>query len=71
MRSFERLSPREREVLHLTVEGLTSKEIATRLGISPRTAEAHRAHLMHKLGVRNRVELIRYAAELGIVPVEK
>jgi DNA-binding CsgD family transcriptional regulator len=63
------LTPREREVLRLTANGLTSKEVATLLGISPRTADVHRARLMHKLGLRNRVEVARYALmNSGVVP---
>ena len=61
------LSPRERQVLLLTAEGLSSKGISWRLGISPRTAEVHRAHVMRKLKLRNRVDLVRYALMRGIV----
>lgn len=57
------LTMRERQVLLLTAEGLTSKEIAGRLGISPRTADVHRAHVIQKLGLRNRVEAIRYVMD--------
>lgn len=64
------LSRRELEVLRLTAEGLSSKEVATRLGISPRTAEVHRAHIMRKLGCRNRVLLVRYALTRGIAAPE-
>ena len=64
----EALTARERQVLLLTAEGLTSKEIAGRLGISPRTADVHRAHVIQKLGLRNRVEAVRYALTTGMVP---
>lgn len=64
-----RLTPRELEILSLTVEGLTSREIGHRLGISPRTADVHRAHLTHKLGLRNRAQVIRYAITSGILDV--
>ena len=64
------LTPREREVLHLTAEGRSSAEIAERLFISARTVETHRANLMRKLGVRNQKELIRFAAQHGIIPPE-
>ncbi len=58
-----RLSPREREVLSLVVEGLTNKAIARALGLSPRTVETHRAHLFDKLGVESLAQLVRrYAA---------
>jgi DNA-binding CsgD family transcriptional regulator len=62
-----RLTPRELEVLALTAEGLTSKEIGRHLGISPRTADVHRTHLIHKLGLRNRVEAVHYAIRSGIL----
>jgi two-component system response regulator FixJ len=57
-----RLSPREREVMALTVTGLTSKEIARQLGISPRTVEVHRTHVMHKMDATNLAELVNLAA---------
>lgn len=57
-----RLSPREREVMRLAVTGLTSKQIAQHLGISPRTVEVHRTHVMHKMGAANLAELINLAA---------
>jgi DNA-binding CsgD family transcriptional regulator len=65
------LTARERQVLLLTAEGLTSKEIAGRLGISPRTADVHRAHVIQKLGLRNRVEAVRYALTTGMVPWDR
>ncbi|TMQ52317.1 MAG: response regulator transcription factor [Candidatus Eisenbacteria bacterium] len=64
------LTAREREVLHLVAEGLTSSDIARRLFISPRTAESHRANLMRKLGLRSRTDLVRFALQRGIVPLE-
>jgi len=68
--SYELLTTREREVLHLAAEGHTSAEIAARLGISPRTAETHRANLMRKLGLESQTDLVRYALRRGIVPME-
>jgi two-component system response regulator FixJ len=53
------LTPREREVLDALVEGRANKIIAAGLGISPRTVEVHRAHLMEKLGVRSLPEAVR------------
>lgn len=55
----DRLSPREREVMHLLVRGLHNRRIAEELQISPRTVEVHKARVMEKLGVRNLVELVR------------
>jgi DNA-binding NarL/FixJ family response regulator len=57
------LTDREREVLQLLALGYTNQEIAGRLYISLRTAETHRAHIMRKLGLRTRAELVRYALE--------
>jgi RNA polymerase sigma factor (sigma-70 family) len=58
---LERLTPREREVLELAARGLHAKEVAAALGISVRTVEVHKAHIMEKLGVRNVAELVRFA----------
>lgn len=55
------LTPREREVLHLVVQGLTNREIAIRLGIGRRTVETHAGRLLCKLGARNKAELVRHA----------
>ena len=55
------LTAREREVLEQAAQGLHAKEIAARLGISPRTVEVHKTHIMQKLGVRNVAELVRFA----------
>ena len=61
------LSEREREVLRLLALGHTNQEIAKLLFISVRTAETHRAHLMQKLGVTSRAELVRYAIGEGML----
>lgn len=58
------LSAREREVLGLIVQGLTNKEIGRALGLSPRTVEAHRAHLFEKLGAPSLAQLVRQYAGL-------
>ncbi len=60
------LSGREREVLELAATGLHAKEIATALGISPRTVELHKQHILDKLEARNIAELVRFA--LGAEP---
>jgi len=67
---YETLTTREREVLHLAAEGCSNSEIATRLSISPRTAETHRSNLMQKLGLHSQTELVRYALRRGIIPLE-
>lgn len=61
------LSAREREVLHLVVDGLTIKEIAQRLDITPKTAENHRSRVLSKLDLRNSAELVRYAMRKRLV----
>lgn len=67
---YESLTTREREVLHLAAEGHGHQDIGARLGISPRTAEVHRANLMRKLGFHNQTDLVRYALRRGILPLE-
>lgn len=57
-----RLSAREQEVMSHMVSGLTCKEIAQKLGISPRTVEVHRTHVMHKMAASNLAELVNMAA---------
>jgi len=61
------LTPREQEVVKLIAEGHTSDEIAATLVISKKTVERHRANILDKLGMRNRVELTRYAIRRGLV----
>jgi DNA-binding NarL/FixJ family response regulator len=61
------LTTREREFLCLAAQGLTNAEVAQRLGISSRTAESHGAHVLRKLRLRSRCELVRYAVAKGIV----
>jgi DNA-binding NarL/FixJ family response regulator len=61
------LSPRELEVVKLIAEGYTSEEIAKQLFISKKTVDRHRANMLEKLGMRNRIELTRYAIRRGLV----
>jgi DNA-binding NarL/FixJ family response regulator len=68
--AYETLTTREREILQLAAEGCTNAEIASRLSISPRTAETHRANLMRKLGLHTHTDLIRYALRRGILPID-
>jgi DNA-binding NarL/FixJ family response regulator len=60
------LTPRQREVLRLVIEGCTMKEVASRMGISTRTAESHKYEMMEGLGVDNTSELIQYAIKIGL-----
>ncbi len=62
----EPLSPREQEVLKLIAEAFTNKQIAETLHLAEKTVESHRANLLRKLGMRDRVELVRYAIRRGL-----
>jgi DNA-binding NarL/FixJ family response regulator len=64
---FEPLTPRELEIVKLIAEAHSTKEIADILVISPKTVERHRANILEKLGMRDRVELARYAIRRGLV----
>ena len=64
---YRALTSREREVFHLIIEGLTTKEIARKLEISAKTAENHRSRVLDKLDVRNTAELVRYAVHHGLL----
>jgi DNA-binding NarL/FixJ family response regulator len=67
---YDTLTNREREVLHLAAEGHSNADIAARLSISPRTVEMHRRNLMRKLDLSAHGDLIRYAFQRGILPME-
>ena len=61
------LSPRERQVLQLVAEGKTTKEVASLLGVSVKTAESHRTRIMAKLDIHETAGLVRYAIRNGII----
>jgi two-component system response regulator NreC len=63
----EELTPREREVLTYIAEGYTNREIAEDLVISVKTVDRHRENIMQKLNLHNRIELVKYAIEKGII----
>ena len=63
---MEPLSPREQEVLKLIAEAFTNSRIAEPLHLAEKTVESHRANLLRKLGMRDRVELVRYAIRRGL-----
>jgi len=65
---YEQLTTREREILQLTAQGYTNLDIASRLYISPRTAETHRTNLMRKLDLHNHAQLIQFAIQHGLIP---
>ena len=64
------LTDREQEVLKLIADGLTNQEIGTRLTISVKTVERHRANIMGKLNLHSRTELVKYAIRKGLIDVE-
>lgn len=61
------LTPREEEVVKLIGEGQSTKQIGETLSISMKTVDRHRANILHKLGMRNRLELTRYAIRVGLI----
>lgn len=65
------LTPREREVLQLLVEGHTVKAIAERIHLGVKTVETHRRNIMEKLGLKNMVDLIKYAMREGVVSLDE
>jgi two-component system response regulator NreC len=67
---YDALSDREREILHLIATGHSNREIAGLLNISEHTVHNHRARLMEKLGVHDRLELLKYAIRRGIISVD-
>jgi len=66
----ELLSVREREILQLVAEGTGNQQIAQKLCLSVKTVEAHKAHIMRKLNVKGRTELIKYAIRKGLIELE-
>ena len=68
---YERLTPREREVLQLVAEGHSSREIAEVLSVSVKTVETHRANLMDKLGLHSVAELTQYAIRRGVIDPDR
>jgi DNA-binding NarL/FixJ family response regulator len=63
----EPLSPREQQVLKLIAEAHTNRDISALLSLSEKTVESHRGSILRKLGMRDRVELVRYAIRRGLV----
>jgi DNA-binding NarL/FixJ family response regulator len=67
---LEALSSRELEILRLVAEGKTSREIAERLAISPKTVDTYRSRLMRKIGAENLVALVKFAIRHGVISLE-
>jgi len=68
--AYETLTPREQEIMVLLAEGSPAKEVAAKLFISPKTVDNHRTNIMNKLNLHSTLELVRYAARLGLVDVD-
>ena len=68
--AFQALTPREQEVMRLIAEGFSTKELADKLCISPKTVETHRTNIMTKLDLHGTLEIVRYAARLGLIDVD-
>lgn len=64
---YDRLSPREKEILLLIAMGYTNRQAAERLFLSEKTIETYKSRVMTKLGLRNRIDLVRYALRLGLI----
>jgi DNA-binding NarL/FixJ family response regulator len=67
---YGKLSSREQQIMRLLAEGVTKSEIADQLCISIKTVENHRTNIMRKLDIHNSMELVRYAARLGLIDVD-
>jgi DNA-binding NarL/FixJ family response regulator len=65
------LTSREQEILGVLAEGLSVKEIADKLFISPKTVENHRTNIMKKLGLKTSIEVARYAARIGLIDIDR
>ena len=65
--SYSMLTEREREILKLVAEGFTNNQIAERLVISPKTVDTHRTHIMDKLNLHSRAEIVKYAMRRGLL----
>jgi len=66
---YGQLTERERDVLKLLAEGYSTQEVADILVITPKTVEGHKTNLMAKLGIHNRIELVKYALRKGIITI--
>jgi DNA-binding NarL/FixJ family response regulator len=67
---YRSLTTCEQEILRLLAEGFSTKEIGSRLFISPKTVENHRTNIMHKLQVKRPLDLVRYAARIGLIDID-
>jgi len=67
---YDALTPREQEVMAMLAEGMNAVQVADELFISPKTVENHRSNMMRKLGLKSTIELVRYAAKIGLIDID-
>ncbi len=67
---YDTLTPREQQIMRLLADGISAKDIAKELFISPKTVENHRTNIMNKLDLHSAMELVRYAARLGLIDID-
>jgi DNA-binding NarL/FixJ family response regulator len=67
---YSKLTSREQEIMRMLAEGIPKSQIADRLCISIKTVENHRTNIMRKLNIHNAMELVRYAARLGLIDID-
>lgn len=68
--NYDSLTGREREIMRMLAEGMTVREISSKLFISPKTVENHKSNIMRKLELASTVDLVKYAAKLGLIDIE-
>jgi DNA-binding NarL/FixJ family response regulator len=68
--SYDTLTPREQQIMVMVTEGFSTNEIGEKLFISPKTVENHRSSIMRKLNLHSTIELVRYAAKLGLIDID-
>ena len=68
--NYDTLTRREQEVMVHLVEGMSLNQVADKLFISPKTVENHRASIMRKLSLHSTLELVRYAAKIGLIDID-
>lgn len=67
---YDALTPREQEVMAMLAEGMNAVQVADKLFISPKTVENHRSNMMRKLGLKSTIELVRFAAKIGLIDID-
>ncbi len=68
--NYNKLTRREQEIMRLLAEGIHVKDIAEKLNITPKTVENHRSNIMHKLSLSTSIDLVKYAARIGIIDID-